>query len=425
VSSMATANASFELPPLPDYTLYPQPPLLSWISDAHLALALPVIGYWLVSGIFHFIDIYDLFPQYRLHTPAEILKRNPVTRWECFREVILQHVIQTVFGIVMAWFDDEPTFGKDEYNVAWWAQNIRLAQRAIPVVLATAGLNPTALASNVAKSQPLLAAVLAGGQNMGLAPAFTSWELRVAQAVYYVAIPAMQFFVGILLVDTWEYFLHRAMHLNKWLYVTFHSRHHRLYVPYAYGALYNHPFEGFLLDTLGTGLAYLAVGMTTRQSMWFFTGCAIKTVDDHCGYKLPWDPLQRITSNNAAYHDIHHQSWGIKTNFSQPFFTFWDVWGGTMYKGNVTERYERSRRSAEEKVEQDRAAQVDAKPTVIISAPGSDENAKPTPISAPRSTRKKSSSISQSSGNWKGLRNIVNDNLQGKGGNVLGVESTH
>jgi sphinganine C4-monooxygenase len=93
---------------------------------------------------------------------------------------------------------------------------------------------------------------------------------------------------------------------------TLHSRHHRLYVPYAFGALYNHPVEGFLLDTLGAGLAYMLCGMSTRQGMVFFTGSTIKTVDDHCGYSLPWDPLQRITSNNASYHDIHHQSWGIK-----------------------------------------------------------------------------------------------------------------
>lgn len=93
---------------------------------------------------------------------------------------------------------------------------------------------------------------------------------------------------------------------------SFHSRHHRLYVPYAYGALYNHPFEGFLLDTLGTSIAYLVAGMNTRQGMLFFTGLTFKTVDDHCGYALPWDPLQHLSGNNAGYHDVHHQSWGIK-----------------------------------------------------------------------------------------------------------------
>lgn len=109
-------------------------------------------------------------------------------------------------------------------------------------------------------------------------------------------------------------------------------------MPYAYGALYNHPVEGFLLDTLGAGIGFKVTGMTTRQGMCFFTFSTIKTIDDHCGYAFPWDPLQLITNNNAAYHDIHHQTWGIKANFSQPFFTFWDSLLGTQYKGPRTDR---------------------------------------------------------------------------------------
>jgi sphinganine C4-monooxygenase len=226
------ANTSYELPPLPDYTLQPLPPLIPWISDAYLALALPVIAYWVVSGFFHYIDVYDLFPQYRLHTPAEVLKRNHVSRWDVFRDVIIQQVIQTVFGVVMSLIDDEPMFGKDDYNVAWYAQMIRVAQRAIPPVLATVGLNPAALASKVTASQPMLAGALSGGRYSGLlqkvtisgqetlVPAFAAWELTAAKFLYWVGIPALQFYIGVLIVDTWEYFLHRAMHMNKWLYGT-------------------------------------------------------------------------------------------------------------------------------------------------------------------------------------------------------------
>jgi sphinganine C4-monooxygenase len=95
-------------------------------------------------------------------------------------------------------------------------------------------------------------------------------------------------------------------------------------------------------------VAYKAAGLTARQGMWFFTCSAIKTVDDHCGYAFPWDPLQHITSNNAAYHDIHHQNWGIKTNFSQPFFTFWDRRLNTIWKGgDVSAKYERSAKAAQ------------------------------------------------------------------------------
>lgn len=97
------------------------------------------------------------------------------------------------------------------------------------------------------------------------------------------------------------------MHNVPYLYRNFHSWHHRLYVPYAFGALYNHPLEGFALDILGTAMAHSLSFMTTRQAVLLFTFTTAKTVDDHCGWRLPWDPMQILFSNNADYHDIHHQ----------------------------------------------------------------------------------------------------------------------
>ncbi|TKA55852.1 hypothetical protein B0A55_12665, partial [Friedmanniomyces simplex] len=322
--------------------------------------------YWAVSGIFHLIDEWDLFPQYRLHTPAEVLKRNHVSRWDVLRDVVLQQIIQTAVGLGLTLIDPEPTFGKEEYDIAVWAQRLRIAQRAIPSVLAILGVDASSLANPMSSSHASLSSALLGGIYPTLTqpvllhgqpvtvPAFASWELLAGRTIYHLLIPALQFITAICIVDTWQYFLHRAMHMNKYLYTTFHSRHHRLYVPYAYGALYNHPFEGFLLDTLGAGLAYLLTGMTCRQSMWFFTLSTIKTVDDHCGYAIPWDPLQHLTGNNAGYHDVHHQSWGIKTNFSQPFFTFWDrVLGTKWVGGDVSARYERAKIAAQRKADRD------------------------------------------------------------------------
>ena len=368
---MANMTSAHDLPPLPEYTLQSLPPLIPGFPDSYLTLALPIIAYWAVSMLFHCIDEWDLFPQYRLHTPAEVLKRNHVSRWDVFRDVVIQQVVQTVFGLVLAAFDPEPVFGKEEYDVAWWAQRIRMAQRAVPGVLGLIGVDATGLAKSMDGSHAMLAGALSGGMypdltqsvllsgQPAIAPAFAEWELLAAKAIYHLGIPALQFLAGICIVDTWQYFLHRAMHMNKYLYTTFHARHHRLYVPYAYGALYNHPVEGFMLDTLGTGLAYLVTGMTVRQSMWFFTCATIKTVDDHCGYAFPWDPLQHLTSNNAGYHDVHHQSWGIKTNFSQPFFTFWDSVLGTKWTGgDVSVRYERAKAAAQKKVDQDSATAV-------------------------------------------------------------------
>lgn len=199
-------------------------------------------------------------------------------------------------------------------------------------------------------------------------------------------------------------------------------------MPYAYGALYNHPVEGFALDILGSGVAYLLTGMTVRQSMWFFTMSTIKTVDDHCGYALPWDPLQHITSNNAAYHDIHHQSWGIKSNFSQPFFTFWDRVLNTMWRGgDVKLRYEKSRAAAEawweeqkkqaEAMEQsngkaNRHANGKAKGASTASSSSAVDGVKPAAAKLRQSPRKKtSSSAAAQAGSLKGLTERVSGSL--------------
>ncbi|EAL91015.1 hypothetical protein KXW98_002967 [Aspergillus fumigatus] len=382
------ASIEYDYPPLPSYTLTPRPPLLAPIPDNILALILPIVAYWGLSMVYHVIDVYDLFPQYRLHTPAEVLKRNKVSRWDVVRDVILQQVIQTLAGMVVGYFDDVEYIGREEYDVAMWARRLRLAQKAIPRLLAVFGVDAFGLSRSLSQNgHAILAGVLAGGQYPGVTqsfvmdsgieavvPAFTNWELSMASLIYWYFIPAVQFTVGVFIVDTWQYFLHRAMHLNRWLYVTFHSRHHRLYVPYAFGALYNHPVEGFLLDTAGAGIGFLVTRMTNRQAMWFFTCSTIKTVDDHCGYAFPWDPLQHFTNNNAAYHDIHHQSWGIKTNFSQPFFTFWDRLFNTKWEGDVKLRYERSREAAQKQVDQDASS---------AAASSNEENSYEGPVVSP------------------------------------------
>ncbi|WPH03544.1 C4-hydroxylase [Acrodontium crateriforme] len=468
---MANVSVVDNLPPLPDYTFRPLPPLLPWLSDQHLSLALPVIAYWVVSLIFHLIDEWDLFPQYRLHTPAEVLKRNHVSRWHVFRDVVLQQVIQTIFGLTLAYVEPQTMFGKEDYDVAVWAQRIRLAQRAVPAVLAMLGLDAVGIAKGLVGSHATFASILLGGVypdatqtilQAGVpttAPAFAVWELQLAKAVYYVGVPFLQFIFAICVVDTWQYFLHRAMHMNKWLYVQFHSRHHRLYVPYAYGALYNHPVEGFCLDTLGTGIAYLLSGMTCRQSMWFFTMSTIKTVDDHCGYCFPWDPLQHLTSNNAGYHDVHHQSWGIKTNFSQPFFTFWDGLLGTKWTGgDVSARYERAKIAAQKKVDDESKPPTitgTSTPTSASDASKASEQAStsrqqvlsdsqnggPTVLaeeaseeitatqtlseqvpSTPQSVRRSMRKRATSSG-LKGLADRFGESLHGRRSGVLGVEN--
>ena len=180
---------------------------------------------------FHWIDTKDYFPQYRLHTPAEVSKRNRVSRWEVVRDVLIQQVVQTAVGWVLGMTEPDDVFGKEQYDVAVWARRIRIAEKSIPGLLAFVGLDARSLAKNLGASHPMLAGALRGGQYPTLErviavgsdskvtkPGFAGWELMLASAIYWILIPALQFGLAIVVVDTWQYFLHRAMHMNKWLY---------------------------------------------------------------------------------------------------------------------------------------------------------------------------------------------------------------
>ena len=100
--------------------------------------------------------------------------------------------------------------------------------------------------------------------------------------------------IAALLLDTYQYWMHRWMHLNRTMYKYFHSVHHELTAPYAFGALYNHPLEGLLMDTIGGAVPSLLLDMHPWTSTIFFTLATLKTVDDHCGYTLPYDPFQAL-----------------------------------------------------------------------------------------------------------------------------------
>lgn len=228
---LTDSQASF-LPPLPSYTLTPRERIYSGLPDGITILIPPLVVYWVVSLFFHFLDVYNLFPQYRLHTPLEVLQRNHVSRADVVRDVLLQQVVQTIAGACLVYFDDVEYTGKDGYNVAVWALRLRKLTGYVPSVFKLVGIDAVQLAGKVSASAPTLAGILLGGKYPDLtqtivdvktgaevlAPAFAGWELKLAEILYYYGFPALQFFVAICIVDSWQYFLHRAMHMNKWLY---------------------------------------------------------------------------------------------------------------------------------------------------------------------------------------------------------------
>ncbi|XP_023889481.1 sphinganine C4-monooxygenase 1 isoform X2 [Quercus suber] len=229
------------------------------ISDDLLGTFVPILVYWLYSGIYVLLGCFE---NYRLHSKKDEDEKNLVSKATVVKGVLLQQTIQAIVAILL--FKVTGNDGSD------------------------ATVPPSSL----------------------------------------IAL-ARQFITAMLVLDTWQYFMHRYMHHNKFLYKHIHSLHHRLVVPYSFGALYNHPIEGLLLDTVGGALSFLLSGMSPRASIFFFSFATIKTVDDHCGLWLPGNLFHVFFKNNTAYHDVHHQLYGSKYNFSQPFFVMWDRILGT------------------------------------------------------------------------------------------------
>ena len=279
-------------------------PLIPKIPDKYTLLILPVTAYWTFSLAFHFCDQYDLLSKYKLHTPEEFLKRNRVSVRDVVKEVLTQHVMQTMLGGCIAFFEPDELTGCEDQTIAAWTLYIQSCLKIISPLAAMTGLDRSGIAGLLQASKP------------GTFSVASSLDVVFAKILYWLLVPLFQYALAAFFVDTWQYMIHRQMHTYGWLYRTFHARHHRLYVPYAFGALYNHPLEGFFEDTVGSLLAFKLARLSVRQGIWFFTLSTLKTVDDHSGFRLPWDPLQWITENNAYYHDIHHQSWGMKVSFA-------------------------------------------------------------------------------------------------------------
>lgn len=140
------------------------------------------------------------------------------------------------------------------------------------------------------------------------------WMLRLSRFIF-----------AIILLDTYQYWVHRLFHTFPSLYY-YHSFHHKVYLSYSFSALYVHPLESFVLDTGSMAFATLISGLVNDHFIFliFISLSTIKTIDDHCGRNTKWYYSFSLFENDSNYHSIHHTLKGIKYNFSQPYFVFWD-----------------------------------------------------------------------------------------------------
>ncbi|KAL8950432.1 MAG: hypothetical protein Q9222_003526 [Ikaeria aurantiellina] len=321
--------------------LYPRPSLISGISDYTLSLIVPMASHWLTAAVYETLEYFSLFQRYKIHTNDEEVTKNSISRWECLRGVLLVQVLQTGLGILLGLSSEVELTGHESRDVAIWASRLHTWGQLILLSISFSGLKVQALISTLSRSA-FVTSSFASGEAEHKAVLFA------AQLIYYGLIPALRLYLALWLADAWVFFIHRAEHSNKWLYRTFHARHHELNVAYSWGGIYDHPVESMFLSVGAFVVAVVGTGMSLRESMVFSAFSSIKACTDHSGYKFPWNPVDLFTTVDAEYHDKHHQRWGYKNNFAL-HFQFWDRLLGTDFSDTeaASKLYTRDRKAAE------------------------------------------------------------------------------
>jgi lathosterol oxidase len=132
--------------------------------------------------------------------------------------------------------------------------------------------------------------------------------------------------VGVLGVDAWTYWKHRALH-TKWLF-GFHHDHHRFRDPTAFAGFAVGPFEA-----LWTFLPVLAVWhpMAMHWGPIYLGLIALFVLLNlylHCGVEVGLLErfIPRLGINTSAFHNVHHSH--VRANFGE-VARWWDRICGT------------------------------------------------------------------------------------------------
>ena len=198
-------------------TSIPEPnrhtPLLPFISDAHLLLLLPTGAYWAYGLLFHWIDQRGYFARYKLHTPAEILKRNKVPMSKVIYSTLFYQAVTTTLGFWMLHGSESDPQGTAGRDIALWALWLsRFGIMSSVSGWATGGDATSYLNFSVYSGSEVEA-------SDGVA--ICMLDLIAAKTIYYLLVPLAQFALAVFIADTWQYFTHRLVHMNQYLYSEF------------------------------------------------------------------------------------------------------------------------------------------------------------------------------------------------------------
>lgn len=81
-----------------------QPSIIPGMSDKMLSVVSPLVAYWVLSLIFHALDVFGTdwvwLSRYRIRESEEVKTKNLVTKWDVVLAVIFQQVVQTILGVL-------------------------------------------------------------------------------------------------------------------------------------------------------------------------------------------------------------------------------------------------------------------------------------------------------------------------------------
>lgn len=186
------------------------------------------------TGItFHYIDTRGLLSKYKLHTPVEDLTKNRATRRDVIKFALIQQAAQCLLGYLTA--VREP-FVPHDYSVALWAQKFHYFGTVAGEKMRYTGLDLERILNEsqgyrlgytAAFAQDIWSSHISNSSQVvvegpeGPTVNFSAWELMAARLLYWVVVPLCQYISAMVLADTFQYFTHRAFHVNKWLYSKF------------------------------------------------------------------------------------------------------------------------------------------------------------------------------------------------------------
>ena len=154
---------------------------------------------------------------------------------------------------------------------------------------------------------------------------YTSWDEYT-----WVWIP-ISFLIGLLLHDTYYYWLHRWMHQSRSIYLLVHKVHHDSIITNAMTSFSFHPIES-IFQAIIIPLIVFVIPMHWSVLLLLLVLMTVSGTVNHAGaevYTVKWKthPLWKWVIG-ASHHDLHHKKFNHNYGL---YFTFWDRWMGTEY----------------------------------------------------------------------------------------------